>query len=186
LTSVRRIAGRVLLAVIGLTLIAYLVRGAGPHRVAQVLWEARSWLPLIVLLELYQLVNDFVTLRMLLGSRWRDVPASTWIRASATAYAVMILVPAGRVAGEVTRAALLARHIGAPRAATAGAQLQASYVFAIGVLSAIECAVAASWLGVRSPLTLLLAGNAVLVVSLSAGLIALQPTPQPGVPEDRD
>jgi hypothetical protein len=171
----RRIAkiGRVLLAVAGVALVSYLVRQAGPHRVSQVLWQARSWLPLIVFLEIIEVANDFVSLRLLLGKRWMDVPASTWMRSSAVAYALMILVPAGRAAGEVTRATLLSRHIGAARAATASTQLQAAYVFAIAVVSAIECIVVASWLGVRSPLALLLAANALFMGALAVGLIAI-------------
>ncbi|HXN31112.1 MAG TPA: lysylphosphatidylglycerol synthase domain-containing protein [Polyangiaceae bacterium] len=168
-----RAAGRLALAFVGLGLVAYLVRGAGPARVTQVLWQARSWLPAAVALEIFQLASDFLTLRMLLGERRREVPATTWIRSSALAYAMMILVPAGRAAGEVARAALVAKHVGAPRAATASAQLQSAYVFAIAAWSAIECLVVASWRGVRSPLALLLAANALLMLTLSAGLLAV-------------
>jgi hypothetical protein len=171
----RRIAfaRRLLLAIAGLALVAYLVRGADAQRVSQVLWQARAWLPLIVFLELVELANDFVTLRYLLGKRWTEVPASTWVRSSALAYALMILVPAGRAAGEVARATLLSRHIGAQRAATASMQLQAAYVFAIAVVSGVECVVVASWLGAHSPLPVLLAANALFMTALSVGLIAI-------------
>jgi hypothetical protein len=171
----RRIAiiGRVLLAVAGIALVSYLVRQAGPDRVLQILWRARSWLPLIIALEVLQLLNDFVILRHLLGERWTDVPWPTWVRSSALAYALMILVPAGRAAGEVARATLLSKHIGAARAATASTQLQAAYVFAIAVVSTIECAVVGSWLGFRSPLVLLLAANALFMAALAVGLIGI-------------
>ncbi len=168
-----RAASQLLLAIVGLGLVAYLVRGADPARVTQVLWQARSWLPAVVTLEVLQLVSDFVTLRMLLGERGREVPAATWVRSSALAYAMMILVPAGRAAGEVARAALVAKHVGAPRAATASAQLQSAYVFAIAAWSAVECAVVASWQGVHSSLALLLAANTLVMLTLSAGLLAI-------------
>jgi hypothetical protein len=171
--SVRRIAGRVLLALVGFGLVAYLVHGAGPDRVTRVLWEARSWLPAAIALEVFQLGSDFFTLRMLLDDRKTDVPAATWVRSSALAYAMMILVPAGRAAGEVARATLVAKHVGAARAATASAQLQSAYVFAIALWSAVECIVVAMRLGMRSPLALLLGANALVMWTLSAGLIAI-------------
>ena len=105
----RRVAGRLVLALVGLALVAYLVREAGPDRIVRVLWRARSWLPFAVALELLQLGSDFFTLRTLLRDRKSDVPAATWVRSSAIAYAMMILVPAGRAAGEVTRATLVAQ-----------------------------------------------------------------------------
>ena len=161
------------LAVVGLLFVAYLVRGAGPARVAGVIWDARSWLPAIVGLELVQAASDFVTLRMLLGPRRLQVPISAWIRSSAVAYAMMILVPAGRAAGEVARATVVSRHVGAPTAATASTQLQAAYVFAIGALSIVDCVVVWASFGARSPLTLLLAANAALMMSIAATLLAI-------------
>jgi hypothetical protein len=86
---------------------------------------------------------------------------------------MMILVPAGRVAGEVARAAVLSAHIGPPRAATASTQLQAAYLFANGTLSGVACTVVCLWLGPRSTLALLLAGNALLMTAVSAGLLAI-------------
>jgi hypothetical protein len=172
-TTGRRRIARALLAVGGLGLIVYLVREAGAGRVADVLWRAGSWLPLILALEILQMSSDVVVLRMLLGDASSEVPVATWIRSSALAYTMMILVPAGRVAGEVARATVLAGPVGAPRAATASTQLQASYLFANGALSGVACAVVSTWLGPRSTLALLLAGNALLMSTVSAGLIAI-------------
>jgi hypothetical protein len=169
----RGIGGRTALAMVGLLLIGYLVRSAGPSRVAEVLWHARSWLPAIIALELLQGGSDVATLRMLMGPLRAKVPGSAWLRSTALSYAMMILVPAGRAAGEVARASLLSRYVGAARAATASAQLQASYVFAIAVLSGAECCVVATWLGRRAPLAILLAANALLMMSISAGLLAI-------------
>jgi hypothetical protein len=157
----------------GLGLIVYLVRGAGADRVAAVLWSAGAWLPVIVALEVLQMSSDVVVLRMLLGDASPKIPVATWIRSSSVAYAMMILVPAGRVAGEVARAALLAGHVGAPRAATASTQLQAAYLCANGALSGVACAVVCVWLGPRSTLALLLAGNMLFMSAVSAGLIAI-------------
>jgi hypothetical protein len=169
----RLVAARVCLAFAGLGLVAYFVRSAGPGRVAEVLLQAGSWLPVIMLLELVQPTTDVVALRLLLGKDAAAVPLAAWARSSAIAYAMMSLVPAGRVAGEVTRAALLANHVGAARAASASARMQAAYMFANGVLSGTACAVAASWLGWHAVLTLLLAGNTLMMVVLSTALLAI-------------
>jgi uncharacterized membrane protein YbhN (UPF0104 family) len=171
-TAAQRVAGRVLLATVGLGVIAYLVYSAGAGRVAETLWQARAWLPLVAVLGCATPVSDFLTLRLLLGPQARNVPAATWLRSSTLAYAMMICLPAGRAAGEVARASLIAKYVGATRAAIASMQLQASYVFAIGVLSAVEAATAAGAFGVRAPLALLLGGNAILMMALTAGFLA--------------
>jgi len=169
----RQRLARALLATAGLALIVYLVRGAGPDRVARVMWGAGSWLPVILALEILQMSSDVVVLRMLFGDAASAIPPATWVRSSAVAYAMMILVPAGRVAGEVTRAALLSGHVGAPRAATASTQLQSAYLFANGALSGAACAVVFLVLGPHSTLALLLGGNALFMTAISAGLLAI-------------
>lgn len=169
----RRRFARALLSILGLAIVVYLLRGAGPGRVAGVLWQAGSWLPVILALEVLQLSSDVIVLRMLLGRAASEIPPATWVRSSAIAYAMMILVPAGRVAGEVARATVLAGHVGAPRAAAASTQLQAAYLFANGALSGAAWGVVSFWLGPRCTLALLLAGNTLLMTSISAGLIAI-------------
>ena len=139
----------------------------------RVLEQAAGWLPVLVALEVAQIASDIVALRGLFGREAARVPTATWVRSSALAYAMMILLPAGRASGEITRAALLARYVGAPWAATAAAQLQSSYLFANGVLSSAAWITVAAWMGPGSPLALLLMGNALLMVALSASVLAV-------------
>jgi len=162
--------GRLLLASVGLGLVAYLVRGAGPDRVARVLVQAGPWLPVIVALEIVQILSDVLALRGLLPAERRHIPFVTWLRSSAAAYAMMILLPAGRAAGEVTRATLIAKHIGAPRVAIASTQLQTAYLIAIATASAGACIGVASSAGLRTLLVALLAVN---VVIMTVGSLAL-------------
>jgi hypothetical protein len=168
-----RLAGRLLLAGVGLAIVAYLVRESGPERVAHVLWEAGRWVPLVFLLELVQWSSDYVALRVILGDRGRDIPTGTWVRAMSVAYAMMSLLPAGRVAGEVARGTLFSRYIGAPRAATTGTQLQASYLFANAVLSLAAWIMVATRFGLYDYLALLLAGNVLFQSLVSGGLLAV-------------
>lgn len=165
--------GRLILATAGLGMVAYLLRGAGPERVARVLWEARSWMPAILAFEIVQILGDVMALRFILRGRAAEVPVSTWIRSSAIAYAMMILLPAGRAAGEVGRATLIAEHVGTPAALNASALLQAVYVFAIGLASAAACAVVASSFGLFATLALLLAANAALMFAITGGLLEI-------------
>ena len=163
--------GRLLLASVGLALVAYLVHGAGPDRVARVLLQAGPWLPAIFALEIVQILSDVVALRSLLPAERRDVPAALWLRSSAVAYGMMILLPAGRAAGEVARATLIAKHVGAPQATVASTQLQASYLIAIATASGAACVAVASSTGVRTVLVALLAANTTLMAFAALALI---------------
>jgi hypothetical protein len=164
---------RVLSAGAGLGLMAYLVGDAGAARVARVLAEAGLWLPLILAFEVAQIACDVLALRDLLGSRAREIPAAAWVRSSAVAYAFMALVPAGRAAGEVARASVVAKHVGGRTAAAASAQLQAAYLFGIGAASLGSAVVVASTFGPRAALALLLAANAVVMWTVGAGVLAI-------------
>jgi hypothetical protein len=167
------VIARVVLALGGLALVAYLVRDAGPDRVWSVLLQAGRWVPVIFALEIVQLSTDFFALRSILGERWRQIPPATWIRAMAIPYAMMSVLPAGRAAGEVTRATLFSKYVGTPRAATTVARMQASYLTANAVLSIVAFSVVASVFGVETPLALLLAGNVVFQTAIASGLLAV-------------
>ncbi len=165
---------RVLLALLGLGLVAYLVRDAGPERVLDVLWSAGTWLPVILALEVAQIACDVIALHSILGSAtWSEIPGPALVRSQAIAYSMMVLLPAGRAAGEVTRATILSRSIGVPRAASASTKLQAAYLSANGVLSIAAWAVVSARFGPASPLALLLLGNVVFQALISIGLIAI-------------
>jgi hypothetical protein len=171
--QVRLIVGRILLALVGLTLVAILVRGAGPERVAAILWQAGRWLPVILALEMFQIGTDFLALKTILRERWRQIPAATWVRSSALAYAMMTLLPAGRAAGEVTRATLFSKFVGTPRAATTSTCLQAAYLSANGMISLLACVVVSSRFGLESTLALLLAGNVLFQAFIASSLLAI-------------
>ena len=171
--GVVRAIGRVLIPLAGIALVVALVRDAGPSHVASVLRQAGPWVPLIFLMETGQIVADYTTLRSILGPSWRAIPLWTRVRACAVAYAMMILLPAGRAAGEVARGALFAKYIGAARSAAASAKLQAVYILANGVISVVDFLVVGAVLGWGSALALLLAANTVLMLAMAAALWAI-------------
>ena len=175
-TDSRKRAGtalRALVAAVGLGIVAYLVRDAGPARVLHVLWQAGPWLPIILALEIAQFASDYAAIRKILASQWIAIPLGTRVRSASLAYAMMVLLPAGRAAGEIARATLLSKNIGVSRAAAAGVQLQAAFLFANAVLSFGAWVVVQSSFGAGSVLALLLLGNVLFQAFLSAALIGI-------------
>lgn len=164
---------RALLGGLGLLVVAYLVKSVGPERVGQVLWSAGWCLPFVLILEGVQITCDAFALRTIIEGAAKEVPLRTWVRSSAAAYALMIIAPAGRGAGEIARGVLLARYVGAARATRAGTLLQAAYLAANGILSCVACAVVSLRYGIESLLALLLAANALLMAVIAAALFAM-------------
>lgn len=164
---------RTLLFILGLALVAFLVKAAGPRHVADVMISASPWLPPIVALEMAFLVSDSFAVRSLLGERARNVPRIAWLRSAALAYALMILLPAGRAAGEMARAASLAPFVEKGRAAFAVARLNAAYMFANAATSSVAALLAVHYGGIRTPLAMLVALNALATGGFGAVLVAL-------------
>ena len=117
-------AGRIAGGLVGLLAVALLVRHTGVDAVARALARGAHLLPFILLGEIAILACTLCALRTLYGDARRAVPLSAWVRSGLIGYAVMGLVPAGRTAAEAMRAALLARYVGAARAAAAATRLQ--------------------------------------------------------------
>jgi hypothetical protein len=173
LVSLRGWPGRILLAAAGFAIIAFLVRSAGPERVLHVLLDTARWFPLIAALEVTQTATDIFAVRMLLGDARRNVPLSAWVRSSAVAYAMMTLLPAGRAAGEVGRAAILAKYVGTPPAANASARLSVAFLSGNAVASAAAFVAVTSWFGFGAPMSLLLGANVLLVAASAGSLLAI-------------
>ena len=138
---------RVLLFVFGLSAVVYVVNEAGPQNVWNTLVAAGVFVPLIIALEALFMSMDVMSLRALIGAPAKNVPALVWLRSGFTAYAIMILLPGGRAAGEVARAAQLGPYLGGgAKAAAYATRLQAVTLLgntAISIPCAIACFIAA-------------------------------------------
>ncbi|NJK88927.1 MAG: hypothetical protein HC923_05650 [Myxococcales bacterium] len=132
--------GRWLLLVLGVFAVVLLVRDAGWPRVRDTIFETAPWLPLILALEVLWVSCDSFALIGLYGKDRRLVPIRDWVRSAILAYAIMILLPAGRAGGEVARATILSRRSGG-RAIAYSAQLQASVLIANALIT-LPCWVA--------------------------------------------
>lgn len=161
---------RVALFVFGVAAIVYVVHDAGPEHVWATLVGAGAFVPLIVLLEATFMSMDVFSLRALIGEPARAVPVAVWVRSGLMAYAIMILFPGGRAAGEVVRATQLAPYTGGARAAAYGTRLQAATMLGNTVIS-IPCAIACFVGGEGDALPWLVLGNGVVTAVIGGGIL---------------
>jgi hypothetical protein len=175
--GVRSKPGRAIATAIGIGCVALLVRQLGVDTIVEAIAKAAAYFPCVVLLEVAILACSTLALRALYADAASSVPPSEYIRAALVGYAVQGVMPAGRAAAEATRASLLARWIGAGRAAAAAGRMQAVVLVANGLVS-IPATIAAladddapTWLplviGLNAAVTLL-AGSALLVLARRA------------------
>ncbi len=164
---------RGLFFVLGVAFVAFLVKDAGPQRVLDVMVAAGPWLPAIMLLDVAFLLSDSFAVYRILGDRARNIPRAAWVRSAALAYAFMVLLPAGRAAGEVARAAELAPHVEKTHATIAVTHLSAGYMFANAMMSALTALLAVRYGGVRTPLAMLAGLNALATGGMGVLLVTV-------------
>lgn len=132
---------------------------------------AGVFVPVIVLLEAAFMSMDVLSLRSLIGAPARDVPLAVWVRSGLMAYAIMILFPGGRAAGEVVRATQLAPYTGGAKAAAYGTRLQAATMLGNTFIS-IPAAIACFWAGGASgALPWLVLGNGLVTAAIGGGIL---------------
>jgi hypothetical protein len=164
--------GRIALLVGGLCFVGFLLWRTGPEKVAALLVGAAWLFPVIVLCEAGLAVCDAMAVRTLYREHARRAPVITWVRACTMAYAFMVLLPAGRAAGEVARASILGKHTGLARAVAASVGFQASNLYAVGVVSAIAGMLSLAFGGDETRmLTMALFGNVVVTSAFATGLM---------------
>lgn len=171
---------RIVLFGFGVGAIVYVVHDAGPDRVWQTLLGAGLYVPAIVALEAAFMSMDVLSLRALLGASARGVPTAVWVRSGLMAYAIMILFPGGRAAGEVARATALAPFVGGARAAAYGTRLQAATMLGNTTIS-IPCGIACfSVAGATAALPWLVLGNGAITAGIAAAIVLASRTSRIG------
>ena len=158
----------------GIGFIGYLVEKAGPKKVLDALVAAGPYIPLVILFEAMILATDTAAFAAILGpDRRRAITGKGWIRSSCVSFICLALLPAGRTASEVARAAVVAQYTGAFRSAAAGAELQAAALIADGLISGIVGLGIYLMLGSQGDLALMLGGNFLLAGTLGVLLFLL-------------
>jgi hypothetical protein len=114
---------------------------------------------------------DVLSLRSLIGAPARDVPLAVWVRSGLMAYAIMVLFPGGRTAGEVVRATQLAPYTGGAKAAAYGTRLQAATMLGNTFIS-IPAAIACFWASDgEGALPWLVLGNGLVTAAIGGGIL---------------
>ncbi len=131
-----------LLGVVGLFAIGALVKSAGAVEIGATLLDAWPWLFGIVLLEAGAAAVEASAVCTLLGDRAAAVPTHGWVRSSGLAVACALLLPGGRVLGEVVRATALGRWVDGAEAAALVLRVHGTYLLTIS-LASLLCLAAA-------------------------------------------
>jgi hypothetical protein len=162
---------RVAAVVAGALIGWFSVKEAGFDRVRDALDRAIAFVPIAFVLEAAIVAFDVAALRSLYGEERKRVPLRAFVRAGLLGYPVMCLLPMGRAVAEAARAAMLAKHAGAPRTAAAAARIQ-GVLLAANAAICFACALGASSLASTMQLPLILAANGVLMLALGSAVLA--------------
>lgn len=168
---VRHPTRRLILLVAGLAVMAGVIAWAGAGSVRDALAQAWPFVPLLLLLEGARVPLETLTTRHLMGAAAKRLPLGVQLRAQAVFYAVSTVLPGGRLAGEVSKVALLAPHVGRLRAVAVAGASQATSLLADACVGILALVVGVVVLG-RSVATVTLAGFA-LACTVFAVLVVL-------------
>ncbi len=163
--------GRLLLLLLGALAMTGLVTHIGPGAIFRTLRAAQFFVPVILILEFSWMAFEGGAVRSLLGKTFAEVPVRSWREARLIHFATFAVVPMGRTSAEVTRAALLAKHVGKPRAACVGALMQSMTLSANAIVSAL-CAAVVYFSDRSLPLTLALLLNVAVTGSMGITMYA--------------
>ena len=161
-------------AILGLLLVVWLVRTAGPQHVLDAIRGARSYLFVLIALEAVYAAAESVAASIMLGSARRRVPLSMWLVSGARAYAAQILLPAGRAVGEAMRSTTLSTAVGGGAAAVVSVRIHARVLLGNATVSSVAAILLRH---VSRPLMGALFVNAFLCSLLASVLLVLTSAP---------
>jgi len=170
-----RLAG----ALLGTAVLAVTVWAAGARAVLAGLGNSVHALPALALLEAVMVACSTLALRALYGASASAVPFRQWLRVGAAGYAVGLVVPMGRGAGEALRAVLLSRATGGARAAVAAVQMQGVVLLSTTVITVPILAATLALLGPGATAGLVL-GNAVVAAIVGGSILLVRERARPG------
>jgi uncharacterized membrane protein YbhN (UPF0104 family) len=163
---------RIACAVVGTGVLVLSVWAAGAHAVLASLGASVHALPVLAGLEAVMVGCSTLALRALYGAAGPRVPVRQWVRAGALGYALGLVLPMGRGAGEAARAVLLSRNTGGARAAVAAVQMQGIVLLSTAVITLPVVVATVALLGARAAAGLVLANGVVAAVVGGSILVA--------------
>jgi len=162
---------RILLGIVGLGVVAALVRHAGTRVVLATLRDALPWLPLLCALESGRILCEAAASHLAFGPLATRMPRATLLRAHVIGHSLGAVAPAPSVVNETIKATLFAPYVGAGPAACVAFINQAATFLAVG-LSSIPCGLAILALDGASLWFWACAVHTVVLVGLGLGLRA--------------
>ncbi|MBK7862427.1 MAG: flippase-like domain-containing protein [Archangiaceae bacterium] len=162
--------GRVLAVLLGMGVVALLVRQSGPALVWAAVTKAPVFFSVVFLLEFLLSSAESWAVVLLYGEKRRQIPLRELIRVSLFTYSLISILPFGRAAGEASRATMFARYVGVPTAAAAGLRAQALSLLGNTFIS-VPCGIAVYLLMGPSLLFAGIALHFVLTLLLGAGIL---------------
>ena len=170
---------RVCCAVAATAVLALSVWAADARAVLLGLGASAHALPALAALEGAMLACSVLALRALYGQSSARVSARQWTQAAAAGYAVGLVVPMGRSAAEATRAVLLGRSVGGPRAAVAAVQMQGVTLISNALFVAPATLAALALVG-PALMPLLVFLNGLVAALLGGSILLLRQRGRPG------
>lgn len=164
---------RIACAVLGTAVLVVSVWAAGARAVLASLGASVHALPLLALLEAVMVGCSTLALRALYGEAARRVPVRQWVRAGALGYALGLVLPMGRGAGEAARAVLLSRNAGGAKAAVAAVQMQGVVLLSTAVITVPVLAATVVVLGPGAASGLLLA-NGLVAAAIGTSILVVR------------
>jgi uncharacterized membrane protein YbhN (UPF0104 family) len=164
---------RIACAVLGTGVLVLAVWAAGARAVLASLGASVHALPALALLEGVMVGCSTLALRALYGDLAHRVAVRQWVRAGALGYALGLVLPMGRGAGEAARAVLLSRTTGGARAAVAAVQMQGVVLLSTAVITVPVLAATVGVLGPGLAAGLVLA-NAVIAGALGTSILVVR------------
>jgi hypothetical protein len=156
----------IVLGATGIAIVAVMVVRSDVDALRRALAAAAGVAPFVLAIEGARLCTEARCTAVLVG---HSVSWWTLARAQLAAYAVWVVAPAGRLSGELTKAAMLRAEVGGARALVVACEMQALALVA-NALVGVVCA-AATLLGARAaPLGLAVLLQAV-VAAAGAGIV---------------
>ena len=136
------ILGRAVLLVLGVSAVFGMVSQVGYAQILSAISRTAVWLPLILVLDLLWVAFEGCALLAIYGEERKRITCLSWLYVTLVHYTAFMLLPMGRAAAEVTRAALLKKQLDRDLVAVGAALMQSLTMVANGV----TCLVAALFL----------------------------------------
>ncbi len=162
--------GQVLAGLVGISLVAYMVGHIGLDQVLHALRGAAYYFPAILLCEFFFWFFGTLSQRALYGVDAKKIPWGTIWRSGFTAYAIMGLIPMGRIVAESARAVAFAPYVGKPKAAVVAVQVQILALCVTALVAGVSglFIVTRAWGSPAAWLAIANAGGALVLAVLAA------------------